>query len=283
MFRLLPQGFLQPFPLCFPPEAPLFKFFFICVPPSCVFLGQSSFHPRSVWCPPVGSAFHQPRLQSGDTPVAPEAAPLCLWSLVWPAADMRSPLGRGEARRNTDSSTAKEGRPSAPDHPPGGYANINRNFLKFSKRKSTSACMSVHQRCAIIWQLVTRLFSHCISAEAEEGAVREGAGYSRWRLVAVSFQYGISVYLVYKVYKGRRCVVSPHFHHPFLPSYCLFLVIATFLAPSTMTRLLRYPKILWQIFRVSIKPFQHAKHIKTVRNSLWPVSQIPGIRYRKIL
>lgn len=43
--------------------------------------------------------------------------------------------------------------------------------------------------------------------------------------------------------KGRHSVISPHFHHP---SYCLFL---TFQAPSSMKKLLRYPKIFPQISR----------------------------------
>lgn len=41
----------------------------LCVPPSC-FFRQSSFYPCSVWCPPVGSAFHHPAC-SRETPVAP--------------------------------------------------------------------------------------------------------------------------------------------------------------------------------------------------------------------
>lgn len=68
---------MSPVSLFFPLDPLLF-----CVPPSFFFLfffRQSSFYPCSVWCPPVGSAFHHPKPCSQETPVAPGAAPRCVF------------------------------------------------------------------------------------------------------------------------------------------------------------------------------------------------------------
>lgn len=100
-FSLLPLFF--PFLLCFPSKP-------LCVPPPFFFFffsRQSSFYPCSVWCPPVGSAFHHPGLQSRDTGGS-GAVLLRLWSLMWPAADVHSP--RGEEEQCTASPTYQQRR-----------------------------------------------------------------------------------------------------------------------------------------------------------------------------
>lgn len=66
VLHLYLQGFLLPLSLSFSSLfslEPLLR-------ASILFFRQSSFHPRSVWCPPVGSAFYHPAC-SQETPVAP--------------------------------------------------------------------------------------------------------------------------------------------------------------------------------------------------------------------